>query len=180
MGYIVARAGEVEIGDLRAYLERRLPAYMVPAALVVLERLPLSLNGKLERTALPAPDWEKLGHAHRYVEPQTPVEELLAKVWAQVLGLEQVGIHDNFFELGGHSLLATQMISRVRDTFRMQVPLQALFAAPTVAGLAEALVKHEVVAGQVAAIARLRKKIDALSPEERQQALQNKEKERKS
>ncbi|MGB7926381.1 MAG: amino acid adenylation domain-containing protein, partial [Pyrinomonadaceae bacterium] len=100
-------------GELRDYLKEKLPAYMVPTAIVLLERMPLTPNGKLDRHALPAPEQNRSEPGNEYVAPRTPVEEILASLWAEVLRVERVGIHDNFFELGGHSLLATQLISRI-------------------------------------------------------------------
>ncbi|HEX7240513.1 MAG TPA: amino acid adenylation domain-containing protein, partial [Longimicrobiaceae bacterium] len=132
--YVVAREGaELSAAELRARLGERLPEHMVPGAFVVLERLPLNANGKVDRRALPAPEQ---GAGAEYVAPRTPVEEVLAGIWEEVLRLERVGAEESFFELGGHSLLATQVISRVRTAFGVEVPLKALFEAPTVAGLA--------------------------------------------
>ena len=131
VAYVV---GEVEAEVVRAYLRQSLPEYMVPAAIVTLERLPLTPNGKLDRKALPAPEYGS--GEERYVAPRTPVEEVLAGTWAEVLHLERVGVEENFFELGGHSLLATRVVSRVRQAFGVELPLRALFEVPTVAGLA--------------------------------------------
>ncbi|MET0396637.1 MAG: non-ribosomal peptide synthase/polyketide synthase [Longimicrobiaceae bacterium] len=134
VAYFVVRPGiEVSTGELRAQLSARLPEYLVPSAFVALEALPLTPNGKLDRRALPAPEY---GSEVRYVAPSTPAEEVLAGIWSEVLGVERVGGGDNFFELGGHSLLATQVVSRTRQAFGVEVPLRALFEAPTVAGLA--------------------------------------------
>jgi acyl-coenzyme A synthetase/AMP-(fatty) acid ligase/acyl carrier protein len=123
--------------ELRGYLQKKLPEYMVPSAFVVLEALPLTPNGKVDRKALPAPDPSGFRAENSYAEPRTPVEEQLVEIWEEVLGLERVGIHDNFFELGGHSLLATRVVSRVRKVFQVELPLLSLFEEPTVAGLAE-------------------------------------------
>jgi amino acid adenylation domain-containing protein/non-ribosomal peptide synthase protein (TIGR01720 family) len=123
--------------ELRAFLKRTLPDYMVPAAFVVLDALPLTPNGKVDRRALPAPEW--LPTRGAYSAPRTPVEEILADTWSQVLHVKRVGIHDDFFELGGHSLLATQVVSRVREAFHVDLPLRSLFEAPTVAELARSV-----------------------------------------
>ncbi|MFL6289705.1 MAG: amino acid adenylation domain-containing protein, partial [Thermoanaerobaculia bacterium] len=123
-------------GDLRSWLELRLPAYMVPASFVFLDALPLTPNGKVDRKALAG---RAPGRVDRDVTPDAPrtaAEELIAGIWQDVLKIGRVGAHDNFFSLGGHSLLATQLVSRVRELFRADLPLRALFEAPTVAGLA--------------------------------------------
>src|SRR5581483_8968548 len=124
--------------QLRPYLQEKLPEYMVPSSFLLLDQLPLTPNGKVDRRSLPAPEGHA-GSAESYVAPRTPVEELLTAIWVEVLGLEHIGVHDNFFDLGGHSLLATQVIVRVRETFRQEVPLRTLFEHPTVQGLAETL-----------------------------------------
>src|SRR5262249_59839761 len=109
VGYVVG-SGEQELqsGQLREYLKERLPEYLVPGVFVVLESLPLTANGKVDRKALPAPEGRPQGL--QYEAPRTPEEQLLAQIWAEVLRVERVGIHDNFFELGGHSLSATQVV----------------------------------------------------------------------
>jgi amino acid adenylation domain-containing protein/non-ribosomal peptide synthase protein (TIGR01720 family) len=136
VAYVVggADAGGVDAGGLRAHLRRSLPEHMVPGAFVALERLPLTPNGKLDEKALPAP--EDAAREEGQAQPRTPVEEVLAGIWAEVLRLERVGVEDSFFELGGHSLLATRIVSRVREVFAVELPLRALFEGPTVAEVA--------------------------------------------
>jgi amino acid adenylation domain-containing protein len=139
--------GAVSADELRSYLRNNLPDYMVPAVFVMLDRMPLTPNGKIDRRALPAPDGLQAELSSAYVAPRNPVEGLIAGVWEQVLGLARVGIYDNFFDLGGHSLIATQVISRLRNVFQIDVPLKDLFETPNVAGLAtqiEAALKGEI------------------------------------
>jgi acyl carrier protein len=109
---------------------------MVPSAVVFLEEMPLTPNGKVDRKALPEPEWSGGEASSGFVAPRTPVEEVLSGIWEQVLSVERVGVHDNFFELGGHSLLAVQFISRLREIFQVELGARDLFDAPTVAGLA--------------------------------------------
>ncbi|HST57606.1 MAG TPA: amino acid adenylation domain-containing protein, partial [Longimicrobium sp.] len=131
VAYVV---GDVETEALRAHVRRSLPEYMLPSAFVLLDALPLTANGKLDRKGLPAPDFASA--ADRYVAPRTPAEEVLAGIWAEVLRLERAGVEESFFDLGGHSLLATRVVSRVRELFGVELPLRALFEGPTVAELA--------------------------------------------
>jgi len=125
--------------ELRGFLKDKLPVHMVPAVFVLLEVFPLTANGKVNRHALPTPDDRRPELDEAFVACRTPTEDLLAEIWAQVLGVERVGVHDNFFQLGGHSLLATQVVSRIREALQVEMPLRRLFEAPTVAGLAESV-----------------------------------------
>nr|WP_223759268.1 non-ribosomal peptide synthase/polyketide synthase [Myxococcus sp. RHSTA-1-4] len=149
VGYVVLRPDTGwDPESLRESLERRLPEYMVPSALVRLEALPLTPSGKLARRLLPAPDAESLRGDAPFVAPRSPLEQSLAEVFSSVLGVPRVGVTDNFFSLGGHSLLATQVVSRLRASLKVEVPLRELFEAPTVEALARRL------AGQVPAEVR--------------------------
>ena len=136
---VVPPQGTLSSSTMREALQPLLPDYMIPTALVVLEQLPLTPNGKIDRRALPAPTaWDRL-QSETYEKPRTPTEEILAAIWQEVLGIEQVSIHDNFFELGGHSLLATKLISRVRKVLGAELYIRDLFAAPTLKAFAEML-----------------------------------------
>jgi amino acid adenylation domain-containing protein len=137
VAYLVWREEGATLDAVRAHLKDRLPEYMVPAAYVVLDVLPLSANGKVDRKALPVPDAGQ--QAAGYVAPRNATEEMVAGIWAQLLGVARVGAHDNFFELGGHSLVATQVVSRLRNTFEVELALPSIFEAPTVAELARVI-----------------------------------------
>jgi len=137
VAYVVAKEGaELAASEVRQYVAERLPDYMTPGAVVKLERLPLTANGKLDRGLLPEPESEARGE---YVAPRTQIEEIVAGIWAEVLGIDQVGIHDDFFELGGHSLLVTRVASRVPEAFQLEIPFQLFFEKRTVAELAECI-----------------------------------------
>ncbi|MCC5645525.1 amino acid adenylation domain-containing protein [Nostoc sp. CHAB 5824] len=133
-----AKAARKLVPQLQTYIAQKLPEYMMPSAFVVLNSLPLTANGKVNRRALRAfYDAIKPQLSEKYIAPRTPVEQLLVKIFTEVLGLRHVGIYDNFFELGGHSLLATQLVSRVRDALRVELPLRSVFEAPTVAQISK-------------------------------------------
>ncbi len=154
------------VGELKNYLKVKLPDYMVPAAFMVLDALPRTPNGKTDRKALPAPDGLRPELEKSYVAPRTAVEEVLAQMWAEVLGVERVGMQDNFFDLGGHSLLATQLISRVRDYLKVELPLYKLFESATVEELARTIISLESKPGRVDKIAKLLKQVQSMSAEE--------------
>ncbi|WP_375511200.1 amino acid adenylation domain-containing protein [uncultured Nostoc sp.] len=142
VAYIVPnKKKKLSIGDLRAYLLGKLPDYMIPQAIVILETLPLTPNGKVDRRMLPMPDSSKPELEEKFVAPRTLIEEVMANIWAEVLGLEKVGVNDNFFNLGGHSLKATQVISRVQKAFQVNLPMRKLFEEPTIAQLSQSIEK---------------------------------------
>jgi acyl carrier protein len=138
VAYVVGKGGETDPTAMRDYLKKRLPDYMVPAQCVVLEKLPRLPNGKVDHKSLPEPHWEAASN-HGYVAPRTLIEETLARIYSEVLGMQRVGIQDDFFALGGHSLLATQLVSRVRDAFDVELELRALFRGSTVQALSEVI-----------------------------------------
>lgn len=133
----VATAAALHADGLRVFLRRTLPDYMVPALFVLLPALPLTPNGKIDRKALPVPDADRA--ADDFEPPATPTQDLVGGIWAEILGLDRIGRRDHFFELGGHSLLATQVMSRVRTTFQIELPLRTLFDHPTVEAFAAAI-----------------------------------------
>lgn len=140
VAYIVARErAKPGFSELCSFLKAKLPEYMIPSSFVLMETFPLAPNGKVDRRALPAPEGAQLDTGKQYVAPGTPIEKVLAGLWAGVLGVERVGANDNFFDLGGHSLLAIQLQARVENHFGRRAPLAALFQAPTVSEFARLL-----------------------------------------
>lgn len=140
--------------ELRDFLQSRLPAYMIPSLFIILDKLPLTPNGKINRRALPPPDRNRPDTETAYIPPHSPTEKRLAAVWAQILGVDQIGRADHFFELGGHSLLATRVVSHIRQAFAIELPLRDLFEAPTLEQLAERIEsqQHSVTPGLAASI----------------------------
>jgi hypothetical protein len=132
------------VGELRSHLSGKLPDYMVPAAYVRLEGMPLTANGKLDRKALPLPEGDAYA-VRGYEAPQGELETRLAAIWADVLKMDRVGRNDNFFELGGHSLLAMQVMARIRHIFNLELAVRSIFDEPTIAGLAGELPKVQAL-----------------------------------
>jgi amino acid adenylation domain-containing protein len=144
VAYILPAAGEAPVvGELRDYLRQKLPEYMVPSGFVLLNGFPRTSSGKVDRSALPAPDRQSAQAPSTYVAPRSAVERLLAGICTEVLGVERVGAHDDFFGLGGHSLLATRVIARLETALGVELPVRLLFEAPTIAGLAQRIVAME-------------------------------------
>jgi amino acid adenylation domain-containing protein len=154
-------------GELRNFLKARLPSYMVPAAFEMIDALPLMPNGKIDRRALPEPQ-ARPETDENFAAPRTPIEELLAAVWREVLKLEQIGIHDNLFDLGGHSLLAAKVVSNVRSALDVEFGMVDVFQAPTIASLAELLYPRAVQEGTQSDLATLLEELASLSDEEAQ------------
>lgn len=132
-------AHPVSLASLRAHLARTLPSQMMPAHFVWLEAMPLTANGKVDRAALPAPTTGNIQLAHDFARPQTEIEQALALIWTELLKVERIGLNDDFFDLGGHSLLAIRAVSRIREVFGVELPLDVMFSNPTIAALASAL-----------------------------------------
>ncbi|MGZ4123463.1 MAG: condensation domain-containing protein, partial [Tumebacillaceae bacterium] len=133
---VVHEAQSFDANELRNFLKKRLPDYMVPAQYMLLEELPLTPSGKVDRKSLPIPDGAIMATSREYVAPTTPTEQLLAGLWEELLSVEQISVHDSFFELGGHSLLATRVVSQIRKSFAVEIPVRALFEHATISELA--------------------------------------------
>jgi acyl carrier protein len=151
--YVVPGDGYPGSGALHKELRRLLPEFMVPSSYVELLALPLSPSGKVDRKALPEPDRQAVA-AVEYVAPRTATETAIARIWAELLGLDRVGVDDDFFALGGHSLVATRVMARLSAELGISLPLHAFFEAPTVAGLA-LRIAEELATGDEALLARL-------------------------
>ena len=173
VAYVVPRQGKAgpTRSELRSFLEKKLPEYMIPSAFVFLDAWPLTPNGKIHRQALPAPDQNRVAAEQSYLAPRSPVEELLAEIWAEVLKLGKVGIHDNFFELGGHSLLATRVISQVIKHFQVDLPLRSLFESPTVAEMARLITEHQAKKLSEHELQSILKDLESMSDERAQRFL---------
>jgi acyl carrier protein len=134
--YVVAQRGRtLRVPDLRRHVKQTLPEYMIPSSFILMDALPLTANGKLDRKALPAPAGER-PLDETYVPPRTETERQIVDIWRDVLQIEKIGVHDSFFELGGHSLLAIRLMSQLRDVFSLSLPLTTIFDYPTAASLA--------------------------------------------
>jgi len=172
VAYLIPNKDQIiETIELRRFLQEKLPDYMIPSALVPIEAMPLTPNGKIDRRALPTPDQTRDDLEETFVAPRTPIEERLAGIWAEVLHREPIGSYDNFFELGGHSLLATQVISRISEAFAVDIPLRSLFETPTVAGLAERVILRLTVAHDK--MGELLAELEGLSEDEAQRLIGN-------
>jgi len=161
-------------GELRAFLKEKLPEYMVPCLYRVLDKLPLTPHGKVDRRALPQPEGGARELDVPFVAPRNAIEEVLSEIFTEVLRVERVGVNDNFFELGGHSLLATQLVARVRKAFQPDLPLRKIFEAPTVASLGALLIAGEPSPGQFEKKAETLRRMESLSTDELEELLRRK------
>jgi len=172
IAYIVAQPEQLFTSEqLRRVLREQLPSYMIPNHFVFLESMPLTLSGKVNQEALPELALELLDRSESYVAPRTPIEEILANIWAKVLQTKQVGIYDNFFDLGGHSLLATQVITQMHQAFGVDLPLRSLFEAATLGDLAMLIVQEQVKQVDSDALAKMIAEVSQLSTDEIQTLL---------
>ncbi|MBS2966796.1 AMP-binding protein, partial [Actinocrinis puniceicyclus] len=165
----------VSVAQLREFMAERVPQYMVPSSVMVLDRLPLSPNGKVDRAALPSAQDDRAAAARQFVAPRDALERLIARAWAEVLGAEPIGIHENFFELGGHSLHAAQATSRIERTLRTRLSVRELFDNPTVERLAACMRAEDGAAQRLERVAGVVEKVRDLTPAERAQRLRGTE-----
>jgi acyl carrier protein len=137
IAYVVPKQPQtLTVNEIRSYLKERLPGYMAPSAFVLLHALPLTPNGKVDHQALPAPTASGMDSEREFVAPRPGIEQMLAEIWSQLLGIERLSANYNFFEIGGHSLLAVRLISKIREVFRIELTIRNVFLNPTIAGLA--------------------------------------------
>jgi amino acid adenylation domain-containing protein len=169
---VLDHGSAADANELRTFLKSKLPEYMVPSAFVFLDSFPLTANGKLDRKALPAPTQRSPEATGGETAPRTAMEELVAKVWAEVLKLDKFGVHDNFFDLGGHSLKATQVMSRLREAVRSDLPLRVLFEGPTVAELASRIEQSVSSSAELQELARTLADLESLTDEEAERQLE--------
>ncbi len=172
VAYVVPHSGAApSISDLRDFLTQRLFDYMIPELFVMLERLPMLPTGKVDRRALPDPGNARPNLNSLYAAPATATEKQLTSIWSEVLSVNQVGIHDNFFDLGGHSLTASRVISRVIQTFQLELPVKALFDAPTIAGMAAIITQNQAKRASDAELTQMLREVEAMTEEEAEKLL---------
>jgi acyl carrier protein len=154
--------------NLRTFFKNRLPDYMIPSTFITLEKMPVTSTGKINRRELPQPGSSRPELGISYAAPRTSVETELERIWASVLYLNHVGINDNFFDLGGHSLAASRVISRVIQTFQLELPIKALFDAPSVAEMAAIITQHQAKRASDTELAQMLREVEAMTEEEAQ------------
>ena len=172
VAYLVpAKQPPPTLSGLRHLLAERLPDHMIPSSFVMLDALPLTPTGKVDRKALPDRGNSRPELETPYIAPRTPVEEQLTSFWSEILGIDQVGIHDNFFDLGGHSMAASRVVSRVIRTFQLELPIKAMFNSPTVAEMAKIIALNETKKAGQEALARMLSEVESMSEGQAQKSL---------
>ena len=172
VAYIVSAGNALlNVSDARKFVEQKLPSHMVPSRFVMLDALPLTPNGKVNRRALPDPGSDRPELDTPYSPARTPMEKEVARIWAEVLSLDRVGVHDDFFELGGHSLAATRVVSHVINAYQLELPLQSLFQAPTVGEMAAVILQHQTKKLGEQELDRILSGVESLSDEEAERSL---------
>jgi amino acid adenylation domain-containing protein len=167
IGYVVPEEGvEPTSAELYAFLKEKIPAYMLPSVFVMINELPLTPNGKVNRSALPVPELSDEEAKPNFVAPRNALEEKLAGIWQEILGLPQVGVESNFFDLGGHSLMATRVVSQIRERCGVEMPLRMLFESPTIAELARYLETSQSKETELARIMSMLENVESISDEE--------------
>jgi amino acid adenylation domain-containing protein len=167
VAYLIANEGQQVSGsEIKTFLSQQLPESLIPSVVVMMDALPLTIGGKVDRRALPAPERSATPREESYVAPRNPIEQELAQIWAELLRLERVGVEDNFFEIGGHSLLATQIASRVRQSFHVELPLRELFSSPTIAALAQLVTAQQIERENSDELAALLDDLESLADDE--------------
>jgi amino acid adenylation domain-containing protein len=171
VAYVVPGPVRPGISELRKFIAQTLPDYMTPSSFVTLDAIPLTASGKVDRNALPQPAPTRPQLETPCVSPRTPTEEALVRIWVEILGLDDVGIHDNFFDLGGHSLAATRVVARVIERFQSELPLQSLFQSPTIAEMAKVITQSQTSKLDEIELRRILAELESLSDEQAQQVV---------
>lgn len=167
----VVPLGSITVGEWRGFLVQQLPDYMIPAQFLILDRLPLTSNGKVDRHALPEPATGRPEIGTAFVAPSSAIEQRIQQIWSEVLSVYPVGIDDNFLDLGGHSVAAMRLVSRVCKEFQLEIPLRMLFEAPTVAQMADVIDRHQTQRASAATLLRMLSEVETMSEEEAQKQL---------
>jgi acyl carrier protein len=157
---------EATTSEILTFLQEKLPSYMLPSAFITIKEIPLTANGKVDRRALPQPEEIDVETSASFIAPRSEMEELVADIWREILGIKQVGVESNFFDLGGHSLLATRVMNRIRERCGVELPLRVLFETPTVASLAARLDEAQPRDTELSRIMKLLVNVENISDDE--------------
>jgi surfactin family lipopeptide synthetase A len=166
VGYVTREGEGASAAEIKGRLKERIPEYMMPWVIVMMEEMPLNANGKIDRSALPPVDLARTLDEETYVAPRNPIESIIGSLWSEVLKVEQIGVSDNFFELGGHSVLAAMLISRLRQLFHLEMPLRRLFEAPTLADFSDMVIRNLLSEEDELSRERIMKEIEHMPQEE--------------